>query len=211
MIGGWCFTGANHILGQRYTGYKTVRMPALELVNRPWHSELWNTLVTLLCWLLCAGVGTGLWLFYKMCCIIQDSIFYFSIDGGWTDMMSMHYIEFCSWHAWMQRFLLQDKWSNMVVMHFLEMNSWLSLDQGSLCPINQLFCLSRQTLHRPPPAPMKEHRLSPMQEETLSAPVNEEGSQNVGAGATGGCQPGSLGSTGSTKKPRSRTKVQDVV
>uniref|UniRef100_A0A3Q3KQR5 DNA-binding protein SATB n=1 Tax=Monopterus albus TaxID=43700 RepID=A0A3Q3KQR5_MONAL len=45
-----------------------------------------------------------------------------------------------------------------------------------------------QALHRPPPAPMKEHRLSPMHEEPLSAPVNEEGSQNAG-------------------KPRSRTKI----
>lgn len=83
-----------------------------------------------------------------------------------------------------------------------------SLDQGSLCPINQLFCLSRQALHRPPPAPMKEHRLSPMREEPLPAPVNEEGSQNVGAGAASGCQPGNVGSAGSNKKPRSRTKVQ---
>uniref|UniRef100_A0A3Q1J2G6 DNA-binding protein SATB n=1 Tax=Anabas testudineus TaxID=64144 RepID=A0A3Q1J2G6_ANATE len=48
-----------------------------------------------------------------------------------------------------------------------------------------------QALHRPPPAPMKEHRLSPMREEPLSVPVNEEGSQNVGGGA----------------KPRSRTKI----
>lgn len=83
-----------------------------------------------------------------------------------------------------------------------------SLDQGSLCPINQLFCLSRQALHRPPPPPMKEHRLSPMREEQSSAPVNEEGSQNVGAGAAGGCPPGTVGNTGSNKKPRSRTKVQ---
>uniref|UniRef100_A0A3B5AWH5 DNA-binding protein SATB n=1 Tax=Stegastes partitus TaxID=144197 RepID=A0A3B5AWH5_9TELE len=40
-------------------------------------------------------------------------------------------------------------------------------------------------LHRPPPAPMKEHHLSPMREEPLSATVNEE----------------------SNKKPRSRTKI----
>ncbi|XP_019960121.1 DNA-binding protein SATB2 isoform X3 [Paralichthys olivaceus] len=70
----------------------------------------------------------------------------------------------------------------------------------------QLFCLSRQALHRPPPVPMKEHRLSPMREEPLSAPGNEEGSQNVGAGGAGGC-PGSVGSAGSNKKPRSRTKI----
>ncbi|XP_035031373.1 DNA-binding protein SATB2 isoform X1 [Hippoglossus stenolepis] len=69
----------------------------------------------------------------------------------------------------------------------------------------QLFCLSRQALHRPPPMPMKEHRLSPMREEPLSAPGNEDCSQNVGTGA-GGC-PGSVGSTGSNKKPRSRTKI----
>lgn len=86
-----------------------------------------------------------------------------------------------------------------------------SLDQGSLCPINQLFCLSRQALHRPPPAPMKEHRLSPMREEPLSAPMNEEGLQNVGAGAAGGCPSGTVGSAGSNKKPRSRTKVQEVI
>lgn len=58
---------------------------------------------------------------------------------------------------------------------------------------------------------MKEHRLSPMREEQLSAPVSEEGSQNVGAGAAGGCPPGSVGSAGSNKKPRSRTKVQYVI
>ncbi|XP_069389253.1 DNA-binding protein SATB2 isoform X4 [Paralichthys olivaceus] len=63
-----------------------------------------------------------------------------------------------------------------------------------------------QALHRPPPVPMKEHRLSPMREEPLSAPGNEEGSQNVGAGGAGGC-PGSVGSAGSNKKPRSRTKI----
>ncbi|XP_035031372.1 DNA-binding protein SATB2 isoform X3 [Hippoglossus stenolepis] len=62
-----------------------------------------------------------------------------------------------------------------------------------------------QALHRPPPMPMKEHRLSPMREEPLSAPGNEDCSQNVGTGA-GGC-PGSVGSTGSNKKPRSRTKI----
>uniref|UniRef100_A0A3Q0SU64 DNA-binding protein SATB n=1 Tax=Amphilophus citrinellus TaxID=61819 RepID=A0A3Q0SU64_AMPCI len=45
-----------------------------------------------------------------------------------------------------------------------------------------------QVLHRPPPVPMKEHHLSPMREEPLSAPVNEE-------------------SAGSNKKPRSRTKI----
>ncbi|XP_078118750.1 DNA-binding protein SATB2 isoform X2 [Sander vitreus] len=71
----------------------------------------------------------------------------------------------------------------------------------------QLFCLSRQALHRPPPAPMKEHRVSPMREEQLSAPVNEEGLQNAGAGAAGGCPTGTVGSAGSNKKPRSRTKI----
>ncbi|XP_034741742.1 DNA-binding protein SATB2 isoform X3 [Etheostoma cragini] len=71
----------------------------------------------------------------------------------------------------------------------------------------QLFCLSRQALHRPPPTPMKEHRVSPMREEQLSAPVNEEGLQNVGAGAAGSCPPGTVGSAGSNKKPRSRTKI----
>ncbi|XP_028446189.1 DNA-binding protein SATB2 [Perca flavescens] len=64
-----------------------------------------------------------------------------------------------------------------------------------------------QALHRPPPAPMKEHRMSPMREEQLSAPVNEEGLQNVGAGAAGSCPPGAVGSAGSNKKPRSRTKI----
>uniref|UniRef100_A0A668B047 DNA-binding protein SATB n=1 Tax=Myripristis murdjan TaxID=586833 RepID=A0A668B047_9TELE len=64
-----------------------------------------------------------------------------------------------------------------------------------------------QALHRPPPAPLKEHHHSPMREEPLSAPVPEEGSQNVGAGATGGGPPGSISSGGSTKKPRSRTKI----
>ncbi|XP_023268343.1 DNA-binding protein SATB2 isoform X3 [Seriola lalandi dorsalis] len=71
----------------------------------------------------------------------------------------------------------------------------------------QLFCLSRQALHRPPPAPMKEHRLSPMREEPLSAPGNDEGSQTVGAGAGGGCPSGAVGGAGSNKKPRSRTKI----
>ncbi|KAA8593100.1 hypothetical protein FQN60_018555, partial [Etheostoma spectabile] len=69
-----------------------------------------------------------------------------------------------------------------------------------------------QALHRPPPTPMKEHRVSPMREEQLSAPVNEEGLQNVGAGAAGSGPPGTVGSAGSNKKPRSRTKsfIQDV-
>uniref|UniRef100_A0A8C4ITM6 One cut domain family member n=1 Tax=Dicentrarchus labrax TaxID=13489 RepID=A0A8C4ITM6_DICLA len=64
-----------------------------------------------------------------------------------------------------------------------------------------------QALHRPPQAPMKEHRLSPMREEPLPPPVNEEGSQNVGAGSAGGGPPGTVGSAGNNKKPRSRTKI----
>ncbi|XP_069579547.1 DNA-binding protein SATB2 [Brachyistius frenatus] len=64
-----------------------------------------------------------------------------------------------------------------------------------------------QALHRPPPAPMKEHHLSPMREEPLSASMNEDRSQNVGAGAVGGCPPGSGSCGGSNKKPRSRTKI----
>ncbi|XP_056287492.1 DNA-binding protein SATB2 isoform X2 [Pseudoliparis swirei] len=60
-----------------------------------------------------------------------------------------------------------------------------------------------QALHRPPPTPMKEHRLSPMREEqSASAPANDDGSQSTGPGAgerTAGC--------GSNKKPRSRTKI----
>ncbi|XP_060909682.1 DNA-binding protein SATB2 isoform X2 [Labrus mixtus] len=65
-----------------------------------------------------------------------------------------------------------------------------------------------QALHRPPPTPMKEHRLSPIRDEPLSAPVNEEVSQAVGCGATGGgCPPGAGGSAVSNKKPRSRTKI----
>ncbi|XP_060909687.1 DNA-binding protein SATB2 isoform X6 [Labrus mixtus] len=72
----------------------------------------------------------------------------------------------------------------------------------------QIYCLSRQALHRPPPTPMKEHRLSPIRDEPLSAPVNEEVSQAVGCGATGGgCPPGAGGSAVSNKKPRSRTKI----
>ncbi|XP_041858535.1 DNA-binding protein SATB2 isoform X3 [Melanotaenia boesemani] len=71
----------------------------------------------------------------------------------------------------------------------------------------QLFCLSHQALHRPPPTPMKEHHLSPMREEPLPASVNEERSQNVGAGAAGGCPPSNVGGAGSNKKPRSRTKI----
>ncbi|XP_059198382.1 DNA-binding protein SATB2 [Centropristis striata] len=62
-----------------------------------------------------------------------------------------------------------------------------------------------QALHRPPPAPMKEHRLSPMREEQISAPVNNEGSQT--GGAAGGGPPGAVGGPGSNKKPRSRTKI----
>nr|XP_020493455.1 DNA-binding protein SATB2 isoform X2 [Labrus bergylta] len=65
-----------------------------------------------------------------------------------------------------------------------------------------------QALHRPPPTPMKEHRLSPIRDEPLSVPVNEEVSQAVGGGATGGgCPPGAGGSAVSNKKPRSRTKI----
>ncbi|KAG7217693.1 hypothetical protein INR49_021232 [Caranx melampygus] len=54
---------------------------------------------------------------------------------------------------------------------------------------------------------MKEHRLSPMREEPLSAPGSEEGSQTGGGGAAGGCTPGGVGSSGGNKKPRSRTKI----
>ncbi|XP_063744286.1 DNA-binding protein SATB2 isoform X3 [Eleginops maclovinus] len=68
----------------------------------------------------------------------------------------------------------------------------------------QLFCFSRQALHRPPPTQMKEHRLSPMREEQLSVPQSEDGAQI--AGAAGG-QANSGGSAGSNKKPRSRTKI----
>lgn len=58
---------------------------------------------------------------------------------------------------------------------------------------------------------MKEHRLSPMREEQSSlTPVNDEGSQNMVTGAAGVCQPGSVISAGSNKKPRSRTKVHYV-
>ncbi|KAF0026947.1 hypothetical protein F2P81_021684 [Scophthalmus maximus] len=64
-----------------------------------------------------------------------------------------------------------------------------------------------QALHRPPPPPMKEHRLSPMREEPASAPGNEDGAQNLGAVAVGGCQSGSVGGAGGNKKPRSRTKI----
>ncbi|XP_061579175.1 DNA-binding protein SATB2 isoform X4 [Cololabis saira] len=71
----------------------------------------------------------------------------------------------------------------------------------------QFYCLSRQALHRPAQTPMKEHRLSPMREEPLPAAVNEDRSQNTAAGATGGCPPAAVGSAGSNKKPRSRTKI----
>ncbi|XP_034042466.1 DNA-binding protein SATB2-like [Thalassophryne amazonica] len=54
---------------------------------------------------------------------------------------------------------------------------------------------------------MKEHRLSPMREEPLSAPANEEACQIVGAAVVPGCPVGTASSTGSTKKPRSRTKI----
>uniref|UniRef100_A0A669BN92 DNA-binding protein SATB n=1 Tax=Oreochromis niloticus TaxID=8128 RepID=A0A669BN92_ORENI len=63
-----------------------------------------------------------------------------------------------------------------------------------------------QALHRPPPAPMKEHHLSPMREEPLSASANEERSQNMG-GAPTGVASGTVGGAGSNKKPRSRTKI----
>ncbi|XP_038157882.1 DNA-binding protein SATB2 isoform X1 [Cyprinodon tularosa] len=71
-----------------------------------------------------------------------------------------------------------------------------------------LYFLSRQALHRPPPHPAKEHRLSPMREEPLPAQPTEERSQNVGVGAAGGCAPAAAASSaGSNKKPRSRTKI----
>ncbi|XP_076011652.1 DNA-binding protein SATB2 isoform X2 [Genypterus blacodes] len=63
-----------------------------------------------------------------------------------------------------------------------------------------------QALHRPPPGPMKEHHHSPMREEPLSVPMNEEASQNVGGGGGSG-PPGSGGNGGTIKKPRSRTKI----
>ncbi|XP_033843255.2 DNA-binding protein SATB2 isoform X1 [Periophthalmus magnuspinnatus] len=60
-----------------------------------------------------------------------------------------------------------------------------------------------QALHRPPPAPLKDHCLSPMRDEPLSAPVSDEGTQTTVTApptTTGG-------SAGSNKKPRSRTKI----
>lgn len=83
--------------------------------------------------------------------------------------------------------------------------------QEPLCLINKHFRLSHQTVHRPPPGLMKEHHLSPMQEDTLSAPMNEKGSQSAGAGAAGGCPPDTIGSSGINKKPRLRTKVNGVI
>uniref|UniRef100_A0A8C6WN59 DNA-binding protein SATB n=1 Tax=Neogobius melanostomus TaxID=47308 RepID=A0A8C6WN59_9GOBI len=59
-----------------------------------------------------------------------------------------------------------------------------------------------QVLHRPPPVPLKEHCLSPMREEPLSAPVSEEGTQTVTAPSSN-----AGASAGSNKKPRSRTKI----
>lgn len=68
------------------------------------------------------------------------------------------------------------------------------------------FCpFSGQALHRPPPVPVKEHRVSPTREESLSGHLNEEPSQNVGAA---GVPHGTVGSGASNKKPRLRTKVQ---
>lgn len=67
----------------------------------------------------------------------------------------------------------------------------------------QLFHLSPQVLHRPPPAPLKEHCLSPMREEPLPAPVNEEGTQTVVTAPQSNAGAG----VGSNKKPRSRTKI----
>ncbi|KAM4609125.1 DNA-binding protein SATB2 isoform 2-T2 [Polymixia lowei] len=65
-----------------------------------------------------------------------------------------------------------------------------------------------QALHRPPPAPIKEHHHSPMREEPLPAQVTEDGPQSVGGGGGGsGCTPGSIGGVGNIKKPRSRTKI----
>ncbi|MEQ2229318.1 DNA-binding protein satb2, partial [Ilyodon furcidens] len=74
----------------------------------------------------------------------------------------------------------------------------------------QLYFLSRQSLHRPPPLPIKEHHLSPMREEPLPTQANEKMSHNVGVGAAGGCPPAATGIAGSNKKPRSRTKVQPL-
>lgn len=56
---------------------------------------------------------------------------------------------------------------------------------------------------------MKEHRVSPIQEDSLSGHVNEEPLQNVGAGAAG-VPHGTASSVVSNKKPRSRTKVQRI-
>ncbi|XP_003961743.1 DNA-binding protein SATB2 isoform X2 [Takifugu rubripes] len=63
-----------------------------------------------------------------------------------------------------------------------------------------------QALHRPPPVPVKEHRVSPIQEDSLSGHVHEEPLQNVGAGAAG-VPHGTASSVVSNKKPRSRTKI----
>lgn len=57
---------------------------------------------------------------------------------------------------------------------------------------------------------MKEHRVSPIQEDSLSGHVNEDPLQNVGVGVEG-VPHGTVGSVASNKKPRSRTKVRRVV
>ncbi|KAM9701112.1 uncharacterized protein ACNS7B_003197 [Menidia menidia] len=62
-----------------------------------------------------------------------------------------------------------------------------------------MFCFSRQALHRPPPAPVKELRLSPRREDP-PPPAGDERPQAAGV-------PCGAGNAPSSKKPRSRTKI----
>uniref|UniRef100_A0A3P9IRC8 DNA-binding protein SATB n=1 Tax=Oryzias latipes TaxID=8090 RepID=A0A3P9IRC8_ORYLA len=63
-----------------------------------------------------------------------------------------------------------------------------------------------QAPHRPPP-PIKDRHPSPACEEVLPASVKEERSQPLLVGGQAGCPSSTAGSTASSKKPRSRTKI----
>ncbi|KAM6986778.1 DNA-binding protein SATB2 isoform 1-T1 [Aplochiton taeniatus] len=80
----------------------------------------------------------------------------------------------------------------------------------------QLFCLSRQALHRPPPMPLKDHHQhSPVREEPPPAQrVADEAAQSLvtggqggGTAGAGGGMGGGMGGGAGAKKPRSRTKI----
>uniref|UniRef100_A0A3Q3A207 DNA-binding protein SATB n=1 Tax=Kryptolebias marmoratus TaxID=37003 RepID=A0A3Q3A207_KRYMA len=77
----------------------------------------------------------------------------------------------------------------------------------NLCTIRRFLTLPQADRDLAYEEESRHHHTERLHTEQLPVPVNEDRSQNVGAGAPGGGPPATAGSTGSSKKPRSRTKI----